>query len=93
MIVPILLHFATSLSGFPTAAMGTVLWVCFGLAAGGAVVGVLLYLLGGVMPPAPSLQRFLGGQEPGWESPPLLAAVRRKRPLQDLPPRGTSPKG
>jgi MFS family permease len=93
MIVPILLHFATSLSGFPTAAMGTVLWVCFGLAAGGAVVGVLLYLLGGVTPPAPSLQRFLGGQEPGWESPPLLAAVRRKRPLQDLPPRGTSPKG
>jgi hypothetical protein len=80
MIVPILLHFATSLAGFPTAAMSTALWVCFGLAAGGAVVGVLLYLLGGATPAAPSLQRFLDGQEPGWESPPLLAAVRRKRP-------------
>jgi MFS family permease len=80
MIVPILLHFATSPTGFPTSAMSTALWVCFGLAAGGAVVGVLLYLLGGVTPPAPSVQRFLGGQEPGWYSPPLLAAVRRKRP-------------
>jgi MFS family permease len=80
MIVPILLHFATSLTGSPTPAMSTALWVCFGLAAGGAVVGVLLYLLGGVTPPTPSVQRFLGGQEPGWESPPLLAMVRRKRP-------------
>lgn len=78
MIVPILLHFATSLEGFPTAAMSTALWVCFGLAAGGAVIGVLLYLLGGVIPPAPSVQRFLGGNEPGWESPRLLATTRRK---------------
>jgi hypothetical protein len=81
MIVPILLHFATSLAGFPTKAMSTVLWVCFGLAVGGAVVGVLLYLLGGATPRAPSVQQFLGGQEPGWQSPPLLAAVRRERPL------------
>jgi MFS family permease len=79
MIVPILLHFATSSAGFPTPAMNTVLWVCFGLAVGGAVVGVLLYLLGGAAPPAPSVQRFLGGQEPGWQSPPLLAALRRGR--------------
>jgi MFS family permease len=79
MIAPILLHFATSPAGFPTAAMSTALWICFGLAIGGAVVGVLLYLLGGITPPAPSVQRFLGGQEPGWDSPPLLAAVRRKR--------------
>jgi MFS family permease len=80
MIVPILLHFATTLTGLPTGAMTTSLWVCFGLAAGGAVVGVLLYLLGGARPSAPSLSRFLGGQEPGWQSPPLLAAVRRRRP-------------
>jgi hypothetical protein len=80
MIVPILLHFATSSAGFPTPAMNTVLWVCFGLAVGGAVVGVLLYVLGGATPPpAPSVQRFLGGQEPGWQSPPLLAALRRGR--------------
>jgi hypothetical protein len=57
--------------------MRTTLWVCFGLAGGGALIGVLLYALGGTAPPAPSLERFLSGGEPGWESPPLLAAVRR----------------
>jgi hypothetical protein len=34
-------------------------------------------VLGGTAPPAPSLEAFLGGDEPGWESPPLLARVRR----------------
>jgi MFS family permease len=78
MIVPILLHFAVSMAGLPTEAMHTTLWVCFGLAVGGTVVGVLLYVLGGTTPPAPSLDKFLGGSEPGWQSPPLLAAVRRR---------------
>jgi MFS family permease len=79
MIVPILLHFAISLAGLPTGAMRTTLWVCFGLAVGGTLVGVLLYVLGGAKPPAPSLELFLGGEEPGWDSPPLLARVRRTR--------------
>jgi hypothetical protein len=83
MIAPILLHFALSPAGLATPAMSTALWVCFGLAVGGAVVGVLLYLLGGIKPPAPSVPQFLGGQEPGWDSPPLLATVRRKRPDQE----------
>ena len=60
--------------------MSTGLWVCFGPAAGGALAGVLLYLLGGARLVAPSLTRFLGGGEPGWDSPPLLAAIRRSRP-------------
>jgi MFS family permease len=80
MIVPILLHFAISLAGVPTPAMRTTLWVCFGLAVGGTLVGVLLYVLGGSKPPAPSVEKFLGGAEPAWDSPPLLAAVRRPRP-------------
>ena len=77
MIVPILLHFAISLGGHPSEAMRATLWVCFGLALGGTLVGVLLYVLGGTAPPAPSIDRFLSGGEPGWESPALLAAVRR----------------
>jgi MFS family permease len=85
MIVPILTHFAISLAGYPTEAMRTTLWVCFGLAVGGTLVGVLLYVLGGKTPPAPSLERFLGGTEPGWKSPALLAAVRRARPSEDVP--------
>src|ERR1700691_2302154 len=66
MIVPILTHFALSLAGLPTAAMRTTLWVCFGLAVGGTLVRVLLYVLGGAAPPAPSLRRFLDDNEPGW---------------------------
>jgi MFS family permease len=86
MIVPILAHFALTLTGLPTPAMQATLWVCFGLAVGGTLVGVLLYVLGGARPPAPSLERFLGGNEPGWESPALFAALRRRAPEQDLSP-------
>ena len=75
-VAPVLLHFAVTLTGLPTPAMSTALWICFGLATGGALVGVLLYLLGGVRPSTPALARWMGGREPGWESPPLLAAVR-----------------
>jgi len=78
MIVPILLHFGTTLTGLPTPAMGTVLWICFGIAVGGAVIGVLLYVLGRVRPAAPALQTWMAGQEPAWYSPPLLAALRGK---------------
>jgi nucleotide-binding universal stress UspA family protein len=64
--------------------MSTTLWICFGLSAGGAVVFVLLYLLGRVRPSAPALERWMGGQEPGWESPPLLAALRPGAALPTL---------
>jgi nucleotide-binding universal stress UspA family protein/MFS family permease len=76
LVAPILLHFAVTLAGVATPAMSTALLICFWLAAGGALVGVLLYLLGRVRPSAPALDRWMGGQEPAWESPPLLAALR-----------------
>jgi nucleotide-binding universal stress UspA family protein len=75
--VPILLHFGTTLSGLPTPQFSTALWICFGLAAGGAVLFTALYVLGGVRPVAPALQRWMGGQDPAWESPPLLAVLRQ----------------
>jgi nucleotide-binding universal stress UspA family protein/MFS family permease len=84
LIVPILLHFAVAITGLPTAAMSTALWICFALGAGGAIVGVGLYLLGGVRPPAPQLGEWMGGVAPAWESPPLLAAVRHARVGQVL---------
>jgi nucleotide-binding universal stress UspA family protein len=84
LIAPILLHFAVTLTGFPSPAMSTALWICFGLSVGGAVVGVLLYLLGRVRPPAPALERWMGGEEPAWESPPLLAALRPGAALPTL---------
>jgi nucleotide-binding universal stress UspA family protein/MFS family permease len=76
LIAPVLLHFAATLAGVPTAAMSTALWICFALAAGGAVAGVALYLLGGVRPAAPALPAWKDRDEPAWASPPLLAAVR-----------------
>jgi nucleotide-binding universal stress UspA family protein/MFS family permease len=86
MIVPILLHFATTLTGLATPQMNTALWICFGLSAGAAIVGVGLYLLGRLRPPAPALERWMGGQEPAWDSPPLLAALRhRAAPAEALP--------
>jgi nucleotide-binding universal stress UspA family protein len=75
-----LLHFATTLTGLATPAMNTALWICFGLAVGAALVGIALYLLGRVrpLPPAPALDRWMGGMEPAWDSPPLLAALRHR---------------
>jgi nucleotide-binding universal stress UspA family protein/MFS family permease len=84
LIAPILLHFAVTAAGLPSAAMNTALWICFGLSIGGAVVGVLLYVLGRVRPTAPALDRWMGGMEPAWESPPLLAALRPGAPLPTL---------
>jgi nucleotide-binding universal stress UspA family protein len=76
MIVPVLLHFATTVTGLPTPALSTVLWICFGLSAGGAVAFAGLYVLGGVRPPTPAIELWMGGQKPAWYSPPLLAAIR-----------------
>jgi nucleotide-binding universal stress UspA family protein/MFS family permease len=84
LIAPILLHFAVTLTGLPSPAYNTALWICFGLSAGGAVVGVLLYVLGRVRPAAPAIERWMGGMEPAWDSPPLLAALRPGAALPTL---------
>lgn len=77
MIAPILVHFAFTVGHSVDAGTRTALWICFGLSVGGALAAISLYALGGVRnPPAPSLERWQGGEEPGWYSPPLLAAVR-----------------
>ncbi len=81
MVTPILLYFATSLTGTPTPQTGTTLWICFGLAAGAAAVGVALYALARLRPPAPALDVWMSGQEPAWYSPPLLAAALHRAPV------------
>jgi nucleotide-binding universal stress UspA family protein/MFS family permease len=84
LVVPIFLHFAVGLAGLPTPALGTVLWACFGISVGGAVIAVLLYVLGGVRPAAPALTTWMGGTETAWESPPLLALLRPGATLPTL---------
>jgi nucleotide-binding universal stress UspA family protein/MFS family permease len=76
MVTPILAHFAVTLAGVPTPAMDTVWWAIFAIAAGGVLIAVLLYLLGGVRPAAPAIEAWMQGPEPAWYSPPLFAAIR-----------------
>jgi nucleotide-binding universal stress UspA family protein/MFS family permease len=76
MIVPILLHFATTAVGTATPVMRTALWICFGLSVGGALVGIGLYTFGRVRPQAPSVTTWMRGEEAGWYSPPLGKSAR-----------------
>jgi hypothetical protein len=76
MIAPVFAHFAATVGGSPIAGAGIVLWIGFGLAVAGAVIAVLLYVLGHARPQTPELEQFLDGDAPAWYSPPLLAGIR-----------------
>jgi MFS family permease/nucleotide-binding universal stress UspA family protein len=76
MVAPILAYFAVVAPGDLNAGTGDVLWIGFGLAIGGAVFGVAVYLLSGARPQKPDLDEFLDGDDPAWYSPPLLARLR-----------------
>jgi MFS family permease len=76
MIAPVFAHFAVTVGGSTKAGTGIALWIAFGLAVGGAVIGVLIYVLGRARPQAADLERFMGGDAPAWYSPPLLARIR-----------------
>jgi hypothetical protein len=78
MIAPVFAHFAVTVGPNPVSGTGIALWIGLGLAAGGAAIAVLIYLLGGARPQTPQLDRFLSGQGPAWYSPPLLAAARNR---------------
>ncbi|HET6870715.1 MAG TPA: hypothetical protein VFH80_32690, partial [Solirubrobacteraceae bacterium] len=78
MIAPVFAHFAATVGGSPAKGTGLALWIGLGLAAGGALIAVSLYLLGGARPQTPDFEAFLGGDDPAWNAPPLFAAVRRR---------------
>jgi MFS family permease len=78
MIAPILLHVATTVGHTEASGIRTALWICFGLSAGAALLAICLYALGGVRPPTPAMERWFAGERPAWDSPPLLAAIRRR---------------
>ncbi|BCB76743.1 hypothetical protein GCM10022251_49910 [Phytohabitans flavus] len=90
LVAPILLYVAATVGSTPAAGVRTALWVCLGVAAGGTLLAFALYVLGGVRPPSPSLQRWFGG-EPAWDSPPLLAAVRGHSTKPQPPSAGANP--
>jgi MFS family permease len=76
MIAPIFAHFAATVGGSLDAGVGAALWIGLGIAVGGAVLGVVIYALGGARPQTPDMERFLSGKGPAWYSPPLLARLR-----------------
>src|SRR5581483_2149518 len=75
-----LAHLAATVAGGGAARTRVALWICFGVALGGALAALALYALGGVRPPSPDVERWMDGDEPAWDSPPLLAAVRKGTP-------------
>ena len=80
MIAPVFAHFAATVGGNVKHGTAIALWIGLGLAIGGAVLGVLLYVLGGARPQKPDLDGFLDGERPAWYSPPLLAGLRGSAP-------------
>jgi MFS family permease len=78
MIAPVFVHFAATVGGDLKTGTSIALWIGLGLAIAGAVVPVLIYVLGGARPETPQLDRFMDGDGPAWSSPPLLAAARKR---------------
>jgi hypothetical protein len=85
MVAPIFIHFAAATGGGLDAGTAIALWVGLGLALGGAIIGVVIYLVSGARPQAPDLDRFLSQAAPAWESPPLFAKLRGIEPEIKVP--------
>jgi MFS family permease len=78
MVAPVLLHLAMTVAKTPAAGTPVAIWVCFGLAAGGAVLSASIFRLGGARLQRPDLERWERGDGPAWKSPPLSAGIRRE---------------
>jgi MFS family permease len=75
---PVVLYLAGILA--PQAALGIsyAVWICFGICAAGVVGAVLVFLAGGGRLRTPDLERWQEEGDPAWDSPALLAALRRQ---------------
>jgi MFS family permease len=81
MVAPIFFHFAATVSGTLNDGTRIALWVGLGLALGGTAIGAAIYVFSGARPQEPDVDAFLGGAEPAWYSPPLLARFRSSTPI------------
>lgn len=81
MIAPILLHLAQTVSPQPAAGIRASMWICFGIVAGGGLLAAIVFALGRARLQEPDLERYVEGQEPAIESPPLAARLRDRASL------------
>ena len=91
MVAPIFIHFAAATGGGLDAGTAIALWVGLGLALGGAIIGVVIYIVSGARPQTPDLDLFLSQTAPAWESPPLFAKLRRIAPETRVPAMAGAP--
>jgi hypothetical protein len=78
MTAPVILHLAMTVDGGATGGgIKAGMWVCFAIVVTGAGVALLVFLLGGAKLEKPDLERWQEGEEPAWDSPPLLDVPRR----------------
>ena len=72
MLAPIFAHFAADDFGNLINGTAVSLWIGLGLALGGALIGIAVYVFSGARPQAADFDIFLEGNTPAWYSPPLL---------------------
>jgi MFS family permease len=85
LVAPVLLFLATVIGASAAAGTHAAIWICLGISAAGGVAAAALYTLGGGRLPRPDLRRWTEDGEPAWESPPLLARLRRTVPAAPAP--------
>jgi hypothetical protein len=76
MVAPVLVHLSMTVGATPASGTRIAIWVCFGVAAGGAGAAAYLFALGRGRLQRPALQSWQDGEGPAWESPPLAAGIR-----------------
>jgi MFS family permease len=86
MFAPLLLHLAKTVSPNPQQGTEIGIWICFGVALAGAAAVAYLFVLGRVRLRPPQLERWLEGEGPALDSPPLLAGVRGEGFLPPIEP-------
>jgi MFS family permease len=78
LFAPILSFLAGVLGTGQASGTGDAVEICLAIAAVGFVGGCALYLSGRPRLETPDLQRWHGGAEPAWQSPPLVSALKRR---------------
>lgn len=74
---PIILHLATTTGGSPAGGIQIAVWVCFAIAATGALISLYVFILGRGKLQVPDIAHWEETGEPAWYSPPLFAGIRR----------------